>query len=178
MVLVVVHGSRLVPVLEGSLRLGPVPRACATSVHTMYMARRKRELDVARRREAGGRVGEDGGPSGTPPARVTFVCTGNICRSPMAEVVLRAYAAEATLADGSKLSDRLVVSSAGTSSWHEGEPMDPRAHAVLEARGYTDHGHVAQPFETSAVRLDRPGGVHGPWPSPDARRSRPRIGMR
>jgi protein-tyrosine phosphatase len=114
----------------------------------MYMARQKRELDVA---PAGKRAAGSGRavvPLDVPPTRVTFVCTGNICRSPMAEVVLGAYASAESLADGSKLSDRLVVSSAGTSAWHEGELMDPRARAALEARGYTDHGHVAQPFET------------------------------
>ena len=82
-------------------------------------------------------------------ARITFVCTGNICRSPMADVVLRALTAEMPLTDGSKLGDRLVVSSAGTTAWHEGEPMDPRARVALEARGYVDHGHVARPFETA-----------------------------
>ena len=85
----------------------------------MYMARRKREL-IGARRSTAPRQGRGGRWSlrACHQARVTFVCTGNICRSPMAEVVLRAYAAEATLADGSKLSDRLVVSSAGTSAWH------------------------------------------------------------
>ena len=82
-------------------------------------------------------------------ARITFVCTGNICRSPMADVVLRALTAEMPLTDGSKLGDRLVVSSAGTTAWHEGEPMDPRARVALEARGYVDHGHAARPFETA-----------------------------
>jgi protein-tyrosine phosphatase len=81
--------------------------------------------------------------------RVCFVCTGNICRSPMADVVLRHLATEATMADGSALAEHLVVDSAGTSGWHLGEPMDPRARAALERRGYTDHGHVARAFETA-----------------------------
>ncbi len=93
-------------------------------------------------------VDPDAAPAVSPATRVTFVCTGNICRSPMAEVVLRALAAESSLADGSILSERLVVSSAGTTAWHEGEPMDSRARSALTARGYTDHGHIAQPFET------------------------------
>jgi protein-tyrosine phosphatase len=80
--------------------------------------------------------------------RVCFVCTGNICRSPMADVVLRHLSAEARLPDGSALSDRLVVSSAGTSNWHAGEPMDPRARDALARRGYDDHGHLARSFDT------------------------------
>lgn len=80
--------------------------------------------------------------------QVVFVCTGNICRSPMGDVVLRHLAAARTLADGSTLGGRLEVSSAGTGGWHAGEPMDPRARAVLERLGYMDHGHRAQAFDT------------------------------
>ncbi|WP_405861825.1 low molecular weight phosphotyrosine protein phosphatase [Streptomyces sp. NBC_01515] len=80
--------------------------------------------------------------------RVSFVCTGNICRSPMAESVFRARVAEAGL-------DGLVeVDSAGTDGWHEGDGADPRAVAVLEEHGYgTDH--VARRFQASwFARLD------------------------
>ena len=80
--------------------------------------------------------------------RVCFVCTGNICRSPMAEVVLRQLAVTAPVANGRTLADRLEISSAGTSNWHAGDPMDPRARAALERRGYVDHGHRAQSFAT------------------------------
>jgi protein-tyrosine phosphatase len=80
---------------------------------------------------------------------VIFVCTGNICRSPMGDVVLRHLAAGRRLSDGTALGDRLEVSSAGTGGWHAGEPMDPRALAVLERRGYLDHGHRARAFETA-----------------------------
>ena len=80
------------------------------------------------------------------PLSVCFVCTGNICRSPMAAVVLAELAAATSLDDGSLLGDRLVVSSAGTSGWHEGEPMDPRARSALERRGYSDPGHRARAF--------------------------------
>ena len=80
---------------------------------------------------------------------VVFVCTGNICRSPMGDVVLRHLAADRLLADGTVLGDRLTVSSAGTGGWHEGEGMDPRARAALERRGYDDHGHRARPFDTA-----------------------------
>jgi protein-tyrosine phosphatase len=83
-----------------------------------------------------------------PPLRVCFVCTGNICRSPMADVVLRRLATGATTADGTPLAHRLVVSSAGTGNWHSGEPMDERAQAALARRGYVDHGHRARAFQT------------------------------
>jgi protein-tyrosine phosphatase len=86
---------------------------------------------------------------GPVPLRVCFVCTGNICRSPMAEVVLRSMAADVHLDDGSLLADHLVVDSAGTGNWHAGEPMDPRAAAALADGGYTDPGHRARAFETA-----------------------------
>ncbi|MFJ6896979.1 low molecular weight protein-tyrosine-phosphatase [Streptomyces hokutonensis] len=80
--------------------------------------------------------------------RVSFVCTGNICRSPMAESVFRARVEEAGLGD------RVEVESAGTGGWHEGDGADPRAVAVLAEHGYgTDH--VARRFQASwFARLD------------------------
>jgi protein-tyrosine phosphatase len=77
------------------------------------------------------------------PYRVVFVCTGNICRSPMAEVITRALAASTDLADGTTLAEHLDVRSAGTGPWHEGEPMHPLAQAALVRAGYPDHAHVA-----------------------------------
>jgi protein-tyrosine phosphatase len=65
----------------------------------------------------------------------------------MADVVLRRLAWDASTADGLVLADVLDISSAGTGGWHAGEPMDPRALAALEGRGYADHGHRARPFE-------------------------------
>ena len=62
--------------------------------------------------------------------RVMTVCTGNICRSPMAEVVLRARLADAGLGD------RVVVDSTGVSDEEHGNPVDRRARAALAARGY------------------------------------------
>ncbi|OQR60710.1 protein tyrosine phosphatase [Streptomyces maremycinicus] len=80
--------------------------------------------------------------------RVCFVCTGNICRSPMAESVLRARVEDAGLGA------LVEVESAGTGDWHEGENADPRALAVLEEHGYTLR-HTARRFEPSwFARLD------------------------
>ncbi|MET7291781.1 low molecular weight protein-tyrosine-phosphatase [Streptomyces griseoloalbus] len=80
--------------------------------------------------------------------RVCFVCTGNICRSPMAESVFRARVAKAGL-------DGLVeVDSAGTGGWHEGEGADPRTVTVLRENGY-DADHTARQFDPSwFARLD------------------------
>ncbi|GLY54714.1 low molecular weight protein-tyrosine-phosphatase [Lentzea sp. NBRC 102530] len=65
---------------------------------------------------------------------VSFVCTGNICRSPVAALVFREWLAR----EG--LSDHVEVSSAGTGGWHVGDPADPRALKTLAANGYsTDH---------------------------------------
>ncbi|MFG2946663.1 low molecular weight protein-tyrosine-phosphatase [Streptomyces adustus] len=80
--------------------------------------------------------------------RVCFVCTGNICRSPMAESVFRAHVARAGL------DDRVEVDSAGTGGWHEGAGADPRTVAVLEDGGY-DSDHTARQFQASWFpRLD------------------------
>ena len=62
--------------------------------------------------------------------RVLFVCLGNICRSPTAEVVFRAAAARAGLAH------RIEIDSAGTGDWHVGNPPDYRATAHAARRGY------------------------------------------
>ena len=84
-----------------------------------------------------------------PALSVCFVCTGNICRSPLADVVLGHLARETRLADGTVLADHLRISSAGTGPWHQGEPMDPRALSVLVEHGYKDHGHIARQFAVS-----------------------------
>jgi protein-tyrosine phosphatase len=60
--------------------------------------------------------------------RVLFVCTGNICRSPTAEAVLRALAQQAGM--------EVHVESAGTGDWHIGQPPDARAQQCARGRGY------------------------------------------
>lgn len=69
-------------------------------------------------------------PLPEPELRVLMVCSGNICRSPTAEGVLRAKLQAAGL-DG-----RVVVDSAGTHGFHTSEPPDPRARRHALARGY------------------------------------------
>jgi low molecular weight protein-tyrosine phosphatase len=78
---------------------------------------------------------------------VVFVCTGNICRSPIAEVVFRHELEAAGLAD------RVRVSSAGISGWHAGEPMDERAAALLEAEGYPS-AHTARHVDAEQLGAD------------------------
>ena len=70
--------------------------------------------------------------------RVAMICTGNICRSPMAEVVLRHYVDADSL-----LRDRVVVTSAGTANWHVGSPMDERARRALDRAGFDGRGSLA-----------------------------------
>ena len=67
---------------------------------------------------------------GLPVVRVLFVCTGNICRSPIAEGVFRTFVARAGLLH------RFVIDSAGTHDYQVGEPPDPRALAAARRRGY------------------------------------------
>jgi protein-tyrosine phosphatase len=64
------------------------------------------------------------------PIRILMVCTGNICRSPTAEGVLRARA----LAAG--LGHRIAVASAGVAGYHVGDPPDRRSQAHARRRGY------------------------------------------
>ena len=76
-----------------------------------------------------------------PVFRICFVCTGNICRSPMAEVMFRAKA----VARG--LGDDIAIESAGTGEWHVGERADPRTRAALLRAGYSGERHRARQFE-------------------------------
>ena len=75
------------------------------------------------------------------PLHVTFVCSGNICRSPMGHVILARLVADAGL------DDRVVVSSSGTGDWHVGEHADPRTVAVLAEHGYDGATHRAREFD-------------------------------
>ncbi len=90
------------------------------------------------------------------PFRVVFVCTGNICRSPMADVVFRAAA------DAAGLGDRVASTSAGTGDWHVGERADQRTVDALARRGYDGTHHRARQFTLAdfsrsdlVVSLDR-----------------------
>lgn len=73
--------------------------------------------------------------------RVCFVCTGNICRSPMAEVVFQ------SLIDQHGYGAVLAVDSAGTGDWHVGEAADPRTMDALRNAGYDPGDHRARQFD-------------------------------
>lgn len=73
---------------------------------------------------------------------VAMVCLGNICRSPIAHVVLQDRLVKAGL------DDQIRVVSSGTSGWHEDKPMDPRSAQVLTAAGYDPSAHRARTFTT------------------------------
>jgi len=82
------------------------------------------------------------------PVRVLFVCLGNICRSPLAEGVFRHVVAE------SGLEDRFEIDSAGTGSWHVGEPPDPRTSRTASLHGVTLEGEARQFTNEDLERYD------------------------
>jgi protein-tyrosine phosphatase len=92
--------------------------------------------------------------------RICFVCLGNICRSPMAEAVLRAKVEQAGLGE------EVIVDSAGLGDWHVGDNADHRALAALTQRGYLLE-HAARQFDAAwfaerdlVLALDR-GNLRG-----------------
>jgi protein-tyrosine phosphatase len=76
----------------------------------------------------------------TPPrTRILFVCLANVCRSPMAEAMLRKLAEEAGL------SERLEIDSAGTASWTAGSPPHRGTLEVLARHGIEASGLRSRP---------------------------------
>jgi protein-tyrosine phosphatase len=78
---------------------------------------------------------------------IVFVCTGNICRSPMAAAIF----ADVLRQEG--LVDRVRVSSAGTAPWNVGNPADPRAAEALRRAGY-DCTHTAAQLGAQHLSAD------------------------
>lgn len=72
------------------------------------------------------------------PFQILFVCLGNICRSPAAEIIFRQQAAD----EGR--SDEFQIDSAGTIGFHQGAPPDPRMSEALERQGFTIQGRSRQ----------------------------------
>src|SRR5262245_36498260 len=68
-----------------------------------------------------------GGAARRMASSVLFVCLGNICRSPLAEAAFRLEAQRGRI--------EVEADSAGTGSWHVGEPPDRRARTVAAANG-------------------------------------------
>ncbi len=80
------------------------------------------------------------------PLRLLVVCLGNICRSPLAEGVLRQRIAEAGL------ERRILVDSAGTGGWHAGEPPDRRSIANAARHGVDISGLRARKLRAADYR--------------------------
>ena len=81
-----------------------------------------------------------------PDTSVLFVCTGNICRSPTAECVLR------TLVARSRLEAQIEVDSAATHDYQLGQPPDARAVAAARRRGYALGDRVARQVQVDDFR--------------------------
>lgn len=73
--------------------------------------------------------------------KILFVCLGNICRSPMAEGVMKKLVADAGLESEYK------IDSAGIMDYHEGELADSRMRSHAAKRGYT-LTHRSRPVRT------------------------------
>jgi protein-tyrosine phosphatase len=70
--------------------------------------------------------------------QILFVCLGNICRSPAAEIILRQQVEEL------ERSHEFLIDSAGTIGFHQGSPPDPRMSDALVRRGFTVTGRSRQ----------------------------------
>lgn len=70
-------------------------------------------------------------------ARILFVCLGNICRSPMAEFIMRDLVAKQGLAK------QFDIASAGTSGWHDGEYMHCGTAEILDGLHIASHDFVS-----------------------------------
>lgn len=79
---------------------------------------------------------------------IDFVCTGNICRSPMAEVII------ADAIESAQLDDLVKISSSGIGGWHVGQGADKRAVAELRSVGYDGSEHRAAQFGPANLAAD------------------------
>ena len=79
---------------------------------------------------------------------ISFVCLGNICRSPMAECVFQHLVEQAGRVD------QFHIESAGIGGWHAGEPADARAQATAQAHGIHLTGHARQFQRADFARLE------------------------
>jgi len=73
---------------------------------------------------------------------IAVICTGNICRSPLAEHMIRGAAEDAGLTD-------VLVTSAATTGGEVGNPIDPRALEILRELGFDAEDHIARKFHVS-----------------------------
>lgn len=86
-----------------------------------------------------------------PKRSVLFVCTGNTCRSPLAEVLCRVRLAKRLGCDGSELAGRgFVIRSAGVMAY-TGAEASPEAAVVAEAYGANLAGHVSRAVDADLL---------------------------
>jgi len=79
---------------------------------------------------------------------VLFICMGNICRSPLADGVFR------TLVEQRGVADQFEIDSAGTTSYHSGEPADPRMREVAQQEGLVLTSRARQVKRDDFTRFD------------------------
>ena len=99
--------------------------------------------------------------------KILFICLGNICRSPMAEFVMK------DLVEKAGLADEFQIDSAATCRDEIGNPVYPPARRKLAEHGISCEGHAArqltaQDYEAGKMHwlldyTDRPGDVADPW---------------
>ncbi|MET3806465.1 protein-tyrosine phosphatase [Nakamurella sp. UYEF19] len=89
-----------------------------------------------------------GSDTRTRPLQVSVICSGNICRSPIGEQMLRAAVQDAGLEHA------VQVSSAGTGNWHIGHPADRQAQAALRRAGYSSDHRAHQITEDELTTID------------------------
>ena len=89
--------------------------------------------------------------------KIVFVCWGNICRSPMAEYIMKKLVSDAGL------ESRFEISSAGVSQEEYGNPVYPPARRKLAEHGISCQGHHAHQITQSEyhdadliIIMDRP----------------------
>src|SRR5699024_11345093 len=87
------------------------------------------------------------------PYTISVVCTGNICRSPMGEVMLRDAFDRAGL-------ENVVIESAGTGDWHVGGGADHRAEEIIADNGLDLSGHRRR---SSTARISNAWISSSPW---------------
>lgn len=80
------------------------------------------------------------------PLRILFICLGNICRSPMAEYLLRDMLIDA------RLDQHIQVASAGTSGWHNGEGMHCGTAEILEQARIESDDFISQSVSPTALQ--------------------------
>lgn len=84
-----------------------------------------------------------------PIIRILFVCMGNICRSPAAEVIFK------NIVNKEDLGQQIQTDSAGTIGYHQGSPPDSRMLKTLAKRGYQDpHLKARQIKEDDLAEFD------------------------